>query len=355
LKPKVIHLFTDSIYTVRFLHYLEENFDTIGHLVFVYCSAASNNLPIYLQNKICLVCYNEYQLITHLPKFKVASKIIVHQLNYPRLSLFWILVYPAVFKKMIWSVWGGDLYDHLVNKSLIGRINEYIKTFVVRRISYIATFIEEEYALCIQRYESKAKLLKCSYPGVLNLDLIAQEFPPVMQSSPIKIQVGNSADPTNNHIDVLASLSKFKDENIEIIVILSYGGTELYVNNVKEYGVNLFGSKIRYIENYMDSNQYNNLLAQIDIAVFNHEFQQGLGNIKLLLSIYKKVFVRQNTTTYLYYNRLGFNIFPTDLISQLSFNDFIEFNNEMAIRNHELLKKDSDEKVMLDQWKIILE
>ncbi len=35
--------------------------------------------------------------------------------------------------------------------------------------------------------------------------------------------MGNSANPTNNHIEVLNKLLKFKDEDIEIIAPLSYG------------------------------------------------------------------------------------------------------------------------------------
>ena len=31
------------------------------------------------------------------------------------------------------------------------------------------------------------------------------------------IQVGNSADPTNNHVEILMKLKKYKNENIEII------------------------------------------------------------------------------------------------------------------------------------------
>ena len=50
----------------------------------------------------------------------------------------------------------------------------------------------------------------------------------------IIIQVGNSATNTNNHIDVLKTLEKYKCENIKIFLPLAYGEQE-YAEEVIAY------------------------------------------------------------------------------------------------------------------------
>lgn len=42
------------------------------------------------------------------------------------------------------------------------------------------------------------------------------------------------------------------------------------------------------IVDFMDFNEYINFLSTIDIAIFNHKRQQGMGNIITLLGMGKK-------------------------------------------------------------------
>lgn len=116
-----------------------------------------------------------------------------------------------------------------------------------------------------------------------------QKFEPMKSSGKFtKILAGNSADPNNNHLEIFEILSKFSNSDIHIYVILSYGGGLQYINEVKLKGRSLFKDKITFIDDYMSKDEYFDFLKNVDICVFNHYHQQGLGNINLLLCIYKK-------------------------------------------------------------------
>ena len=61
---------------------------------------------------------------------------------------------------------------------------------------------------------------------MLNLISRIKKSPPKDEKQIINILIGNSATETNNHIEVLDLLSKFKNEDIKIYVPLSYGDME---------------------------------------------------------------------------------------------------------------------------------
>jgi len=354
LQNLVIHLFSDSIYTINFLEFLNVNFNWQEHKVIVYCQKTSKNRSQYLEYRNIELCHSELEIIRLHHSFKTANKIIIHQLNYPRLTLFWLLFYPRIGSKIMWSIWGGDLYNYIIAQSFASRINEWLKTIFVKRIKFIATFIEEDYEHCKSIYKINAKLYRCSYPGTVNKSWLNDSHRYPLQSDTVNIQIGNSADPTNNHIDVLNKLSKYRTQNIKLFIILSYGGSQNYIDKVKKVGFEIFKDKVVFIENYMSPSNYYSLIKNIDIAIFNHDFQQGIGNIKLLLSILKKVYVKQSTTTFQYYTRKGIAIYPSESLENIAYKEFINFNEKLADRNRELLIKDIDESNLYSEWEQIL-
>src|SRR5690606_3405679 len=100
--------------------------------------------------------------------------------------------------------------------------------------------------------------------------------------STVNILVGNSADPSNNHLEILDKLLPYKDADIQIYTPLSYGDQD-HAKLVSEYGKKLFSEKFSPVTDFMKEENYLNFLCSIDIAIFNHKRQQGMGNITTLL------------------------------------------------------------------------
>ena len=133
-------------------------------------------------------------------------------------------------------------------------------------------------------------------------------------STPINILVGNSADPSNNHFEVLDKLTKFQNEEIQVFVPLSYGNPE-HAEVVIEYGSSLFGNKFVAITKFMKMDEYRKFLASIDIAIFNHKRQQAMGNTITLLSLGKTVFMRPEVSQAQLFKEKGIKVFSVEQIT----------------------------------------
>ena len=67
---------------------------------------------------------------------------------------------------------------------------------------------------------------------------------------------------------------------------------------VMKVGYEIFGDKFKPIIDYMNEQDYYKFLSTIDIGIFNHNRQQGMGNIITLLGMGKKVYMNPEVTTY---------------------------------------------------------
>lgn len=162
----------------------------------------------------------------------------------------------------------------------------------------LITQIKGDYELAQEWYGAKGKYY---YSFMYPSNLYKEYYLKKVEKDPGKtyIQVGNSACETNEHVEVFEKLLKYKGENIEIICPLSYSGKEEYIKQVVETGYKTFGKeKFTPIVDFMIFDQYLELLAKVDIAIFNHKRQRGLGNITTLLGLGKKVYIREEITTY---------------------------------------------------------
>ena len=60
--------------------------------------------------------------------------------------------------------------------------------------------------------------------------------------SAVHIQVGNSADPSNNHLEIFDQLMEYRDQNIFIYAPLSYGDAK-NAQTIEKEGLRRFGKK----------------------------------------------------------------------------------------------------------------
>jgi hypothetical protein len=82
----------------------------------------------------------------------------------------------------------------------------------------------------------------------------------------------------------------------------------------------------------MPFNKYLELLGQIDIAVFAHKRQQGMGNTISLLGLGKKVYMRNDITPWAMFEELGVKVFSVDELVLEPIDAIIKINNIKKIR-----------------------
>lgn len=268
-----------------------------------------------------------------------SKKIILHGLFHVEIVAL-LFCQPWLLKKVNWVIWGGDLYYHQEPKlTFKSKLNEFMRCFCIKRFGGFITQVRGDYELAQKWYGVKGKYYNCfMYPSNLYKDynILNKE----KNEQKIYIQVGNSADTSNNHIEILEKLKKFKNENIEIICPLSYGD-EQNVQKVKEYGDKIFGKKFNALTEFLEFSKYLEILGKVDIAIFNHKRQQAMGNITTLLGLGKKVYIRSDITSWKLFKELDIKIW--DSMKNLSLEKI--FLDEAEKNNKQIKERFSEEKL----------
>ncbi len=324
----IVHVMILDKFLPPFIDFVNEHFDTTYHkFVFIGKPAYKYGLtPEYnvewidKKSKI-------FQLLGYMYK---AKKIILHGLWYERINQL-LFLQPWLLKKCYHVMWGGDFY--------FPAQQSWVKKQIIKRMGHFVTYIEGDYELVQKWYGAKGKYHECfMYPSNLYKEY---EIKP-KEHNTINIQLGNSATDTNNHIEVLEKLKKYKEENMQIFVPLSYGEKD-YMERVIKVGKEIFGDKFIPLLEFMPFERYLDFLGQIDIAIFNHNRQQAMGNIITLLGLGKKVYLRKDITPWKLFEELGVKVFNVDEI------DLEPIDKKVAEENRKRVREYFSEEKLIEQ------
>ncbi|MBW4829371.1 MAG: TDP-N-acetylfucosamine:lipid II N-acetylfucosaminyltransferase [Clostridiaceae bacterium] len=346
---KILHIFknTNEKFFEPYIEFINYNFDVKEH-VFMIQGTDKRIKKISRENVKFIKGVRYIQLVKELYK---VDKIILHSLMSPTMILI-LFLQPWILKKCYWVIWGGDLYYYKYRKrNFKTKIYEMMRRAVIKNMGGIITHIKGDYQLSQKWYGVKGKYYYCfMYPSNLykEHDISTIE----KNNETIYIQIGNSSDPSNNHLEVLQKLEKYKDEKIKIICPLSYGNIE-YRDKVLKEGAKIFGDKFEPLLDFMPFEEYLKLLAKIDMAIFNHKRQQAMGNITTLLGLGKKVYIRNDITTWDFCREHGLKVYNSNNNFEDLFDDMDEVIKEKNIKN--VKEKFSEEKLKQDMLKIYKE
>ena len=262
-----------------------------------------------------------------------ANKIFIHCLNVESIRLL-----SGIQKRkssLFWIVWGIDLYNNIplelfdpetknllstiqnrstkkrfknAYESLFFLINKYITDIMRRRViskfDYIltSTMAKGDYNYIKMFFKTKAvHNSEFNYPEIVDFQHLTCTELPSNDTYKFKtkfeklVQVGNSGDPTNNHLDILFLLSKVDVQDFGIICPLSYSGIPGYVKEIVKIGRSLFGERFIPLLDFLEAKTYFQILNQVDVAIMNHNRQQGAGNVLILLYLMKKIYMKKTS------------------------------------------------------------
>lgn len=295
--------------------------------------------------------------------------IFIHYLH----DLFCELVIKSELKNRLiyWILWGGDiysysrdicLYDSLTSSLLIDighkgaityhkdyelkKANIYRRA-AIRRIDYVLTWIKGDYDALKRNFITNAKRLDYIFPNPVNFRMLDKSKPDYSEYDFKSrygnvILLGNSADPSNNHMEILNYLSNFIDKSFCVILTLSYGNQE-YAKSIIEIGRELLGNRFIPITEYIEPRKYCMLLRQVDVGIMNHNRQQGVGNILALLYLEKKVFMKSTVAPYKLLKEIGIDIYDErDLLSS-TFEELFEFDMSSRSNNRRIIYENFNE------------
>jgi hypothetical protein len=264
------------------------------------------------------------------------QKIIIHGI--PHNIYFYLLFsfFPYLAKKSVWVIWGGDLYYYKFRtKNFKSYIAEFFRRIIIRRFKYLVTYLEGDFDLAKKWYKAKGKYIySFMYPSNLYKTTDLNFF---KKNETVSIQIGNSGCETNNHLELLENLEFIKDKNVLLFCPLSYSGKEEYITKVIKKGYEIFG-KDKFIPmlEFMPHSNYIDFLSKIDVTIFNHERQRGLGNITTLLSLGKKVYIKECVTTWAFCVKNNIRVFSVDTELKdvlTSISDELKENNKIIVKS----------------------
>ena len=243
--------------------------------------------------------------------------------------------------KVLWKAWGFDLYRtpneiqpfiklkrfHPITqkywrKHYRKRILTNIKIWIydqihriqikqaINRIDYFSGCLPIEYLLMKRHTFFRAQYLELPYFGI-NSGYTKENYN-IFPESCHNILIGNSASIANNHLDIFNYISRIKKGNRKIIVPLSYGGDNLYIEDICRYGKRIFGEGFTPIRGLMSLKEYFALLSTCSHAILGYEQQASLGNAFELLWEGAKLFLPKSSINYKYFKENGYNVFTIE-------------------------------------------
>lgn len=317
---KILHIMVFDKFIPPFVDFIDQNFDLQEHLFMVRGKEkyGLNFTKEYPKS----VLYRGKSFFKTLIEMNKAQKIILHGL-WSRHTVRVLFLQPWLLKKCYWVMWGGDFYSP--------EKQSWMKKQVIKKMGHLVTYLPGDYALAQKWYGAEGTYNEClMYSSNVFRPV---ELPP-KENGTLTIQIGNSAKATNNHLEVFEKLKPFKDEDIRLIVPLSYAGDKRYVAEVIEAGKKLFGDKFEPLTEFMPYMEYLNLLAQIDIAIFNYKRQQGMSNIIALLGLGKRVYLHHDITPYTLFKEIGVQVDDIEKLMLAPLDESVREKNKRLIQTY---------------------
>lgn len=332
----IFHIGPNDKFIEPFIDLLERRFTDVAqnHRFYIYSDSGASN-PIRARSNVMLA---EKAPVMHRLNFSLtglyrSDLIILHGLMSTKLVLL-LLVQPWVLKRCAWVIWGKDLYEYNdENRSLRWKLKELAKKLLIPRLGFLVTQVQGDVALARQWYGAKGTWIQSfMYPS----NVFCGTSGSCIACSPdgtTNILIGNSADASNGHDEIFSMLLEYRGQNIHLFAPLSYGD-DSNATRVAALGSKLFGNKFTPLLEFMVPDAYQELLDRIDIAVFNHQRQQAMGNIINLLGKGKKVYMRTDVTHYSSLTEAGAVVFDIDDFNIDSMRDDIRLVNERLVTEY---------------------
>jgi len=320
---KILHITTDNKFISAALNTFESVYPNQNT---VWMLNSGQNVDLSNKKYDKLFSFKQTFLPSFLKEVGSFDLVILHSLIlqwYPLISL------APIGTKFAWLGWGYDYYNYIyvdsqkllledtvkveqhlkdINKSRLTiksivkypakiAFNVVIKKVALKRITSFSPVIKEDYELV--KSAKKIPFLPTFMPwnyGSLEEDLIKNFIG--KRADGHSILVGNSATPTNNHIEVFNFLSNFNlNKSVKVITPLSYGD-ESYKKKVIEFGNERLEHSFEPIIDFIPIHEYIYLIKECGYVIMNHKRQQGVGNIVIMLYLGARVFLREENPTY---------------------------------------------------------
>lgn len=329
--PAVLHVCNDPKFTLPLFAFLvDQGFDLSDHHVFHYRCRGRElpELPMGFTRAGSFLLPDRVDAL--LPLLLGAERIVLHSIASPYLLTI-LAARPDLCRKVFWIIWGKDLYFYRTarRRTVAHRAYEQLRRRVLPHIGHIVTDVPGDVARAREWYDNRGKHIRgISYPSNL---FPGETLAGAERKQGMVIQVGNSGDSANEHAELFERLAPLVHSDTRLFVPLPYGDKG-YVREIIDLGERQFGDRFEPQPELVPLAQYQQRLADVDVAVFGHHRQQATGNIVTLLGLGKKVFLRSSISSWDYYQSLGLEVYDLETLELSPLPEPLQVRNRDAVR-----------------------
>jgi dTDP-N-acetylfucosamine:lipid II N-acetylfucosaminyltransferase len=341
IQDKFIDGFIEDVYKLNLAH----------HNKFLIRGKSGDSSYLNSKREINFIGNSDQEINFHLSKLEPDDVVWIHWYDEQIAKLVYRLP-----NKICVFFWGGEIYekpfwhnfswlfDKITKRLILGDKNLYNPSlndlFNLAKVSFYKLKEKSKYRER-QKQIIRIDYLVCSSYNTVEIDLLKKLYPtsrfkhlpgsysvnyneilkinPKKKTKRINILVGNSATPTNNHLDIFKSLIAIE---ADIYCILSYGDIQ-YKEKIIEIGQQFFKERFHPIVNFMDRKQYLTFLNDMDIIVMNHNRSQAWGNLASSIILGKPIFIKSNNPISGMLNNLGVGHYDISELQDLNLEEII--------------------------------
>lgn len=255
-------------------------------------------------------------------------------------------------KKIVWIVWGHDLYSvhkkkrwtlqrftheavHVVKKVLRGTYYRAYKknvriTYKVGLFQCIGIGFPYDEFMIRKKYGNSPRVVYGPVfgpkaPDEIKFKLREQHI--ASSNACTNVIIGHSGFAFLEHEKYLKRLSRYKDENLHIYLILSYGADEERIRKLTALAYTLFREdQVTIITQMMDKEDYRELLAKMDIAIFPFRHQSALSNTQMMAFMGTKLYFDPRGVLAKGFQAGGVKSYDCRTIGKIPFSAFKEYH-----------------------------
>lgn len=302
-----------------------------------YLNLDYQNRIIWKRNdlKFVDIYFNKFDAIF----FHTIDPFVYYLLNKidTKIKIFWFywgyeINYLIGEKRLYYDKTKKQLYlnEKIKNINLIKSFKELIKFYrdrakfkkVLKRVDYCITWCRNDYNEIHRKFSNLKFLNFCYYTKEL------LRFNESLNEKNDLLVLGNSSNPSNNHIDALNFLNKIKYRG-NVVIPFSYGGDSHYKKSVKNYSVKLNYCKIQFLDKFLNIEEYNKIVSKAYGFLFFHKRQQASGNYIAAFFMKKPVFYFEETNLISDLNKMGFKLYKLEEFNSVSSSQ-LEINYNLA-------------------------
>ncbi len=347
----ILHIFPKTQFTEDYILFVRNHFDPKEHRFILY-SNKKFDLDDHIYDLENVYDYDGRSIVWLYKQMTRADGIVIHNLSLLFKELAMLSFNRKLIKKTVWMIWGSDLYCHRNPINSLGdRVTEYFRQRIASNIRYTATLADGDHELLCEWYKCNPQNFRLEYISERAISRMKDNMTKDRgRSGKLRVMLGNSASRTNCHMEVLEILAKFKNEDMEVIVPLSYGDMD-YAEEVKKFGRELLGDAFVPLTEFMPKMEYYDFLNTIDIGIYNNNRQEATGNIEALMFYKRRVFMRRGTSIWNEWNdKEGYSLEDVKDIEKMDFNSFKTPDTEKIQNNHSKVSEYYNAELRAAEW-----